>query len=93
MTYGIRIFRQDGKLTYDSSSVTWNQVESFIVPANTSLTKQYPLLQNATVLVQISLINSPPFDQRCIAPDAIFTGTLLNITAGNAAAIISVLTQ
>lgn len=93
MTYGIRIFKQNSQLVYDSSSVTWNQVDSFLLAANTGLTQDYPQLQGLNKLALISLINSPPTTQRCISPVTGFSGNTLNITAGNVDSIITVLSQ
>lgn len=85
MTYGINIFSAMGKLVYDSNSIAWNQVDTFIVSANTAVSKSYPKLTNRTLMTTQMFINPPPGDGKAIAHTITISGANITVSGGNAA--------
>lgn len=67
MAFGLKMYKSNGLVAYDSESVTWNQVDQVYVPENGSGTWNYPLLINKEILVVQMLIDPPPFTRAAIA--------------------------
>ena len=83
MTFGLDIFRADGRLAYSSNDVTWNQVDFFLVPAGGSVQNSYPALANKEVLVTQIMIDPPPIDRRALAHNVAVSGTLVTASGGS----------
>lgn len=66
-TFGLRMYRPNGLVAYDSSSVTWNQVAQLYVAGGSSGSWTYPVLINKEILVTQMLIDAPPLTRRAIA--------------------------
>lgn len=80
MSYGINILDAGGKITYDSNSITWNQVDFFEVAANGSASKYYPFCVGKEMLVLQHFIEPPPVDRKMLSH---------TISAGNGSVSIS----
>jgi hypothetical protein len=72
MSFGIQIFKANGQVTYDSSMVTWNQVATVSIPANSShvqylshAIKDKPL--EDTLVLQF-FVNAPAIDRESHMP-------------------------
>lgn len=67
MSTGIEIRDQFGTLTYSTDDVTWNQLDFFYAPANTTVTNVYPILSGREFLAYQVMIDPPPLDRKAIA--------------------------
>jgi hypothetical protein len=47
--FGLKLYKSNGLVAYDSNSITWNQVDQIYVPENGSGTWNYPLLINKEI--------------------------------------------
>lgn len=93
MAFGLKMYKSNGLVAYDSESVTWNQVDQVYVPENGSGTWNYPLLINKEILVVQMLIDPPPFTRAAIAhtiTSSNVTGTI-SISGGSESAYFWVL--
>ena len=93
MSFGINIFSDDGKLIYDSNSVTWNQVDMFLVPANSATYRSYPMLNGRTIRATQMFLNPPPVNARAVAHTVSISGTNVSVSGGNQDVYIMVLMQ
>lgn len=93
MSFGFNIFSSSGKKIYDSSSVTWNQVDMFIVPASNAVNRNYPFLTGRAIRVTQLFINPPPIDMEAIHHTITISGTSVSISGGNQDAYFMVLMQ
>lgn len=81
-TFGLKMYKADGvTVVYDSSSITWNQVDQVFVAGNSSGSWTYPLLIGQEILVVQMLINQPVVTRRCVAH---------TITTSNTTGVISI---
>lgn len=76
MAFGIALYKPDGTEFFSSESTTWNFVGSFVATKLTTVTMTFPdIAQYTTIIMQTSLVNSPPDNQE---------GNIHNITrSGN----------
>lgn len=94
--FGFRLYNKN-RVIYDSSSVTWNQVDMFLVPANSAVNRAYSYLANREVKVTQMFINPPPVTMKAIAHtvwigyDAFGAG--VSVYGGNQDVYIMVLMQ
>lgn len=65
--FGLKLYKSNGLVAYDSNSVTWNQVAQVYVASNGSGSWTYPLLINKEILVVQMLIDPPPITRAAIA--------------------------
>lgn len=93
MSFGLNIFSSTNKKIYDSNSVTWNQVDMFLVPAGNAANKNYPYLTGRTIRVTQLFINPPPIDMEAIHHTITVSGTSVSISGGNQDAYFMVLMQ
>lgn len=81
-TFGLKMYKADGvTVIYDSSSVTWNQVDQVFVAGSSSENWTYPVLVGKEILVVQMLINQPVVTRRCVAH---------TITTSNTTGVISI---
>lgn len=66
-TFGLRMYKSNGLIAYDSDSVTWNQVDQLYVAANGSGSWTYPVLVDKEILVVQMLIDAPATNRKSIA--------------------------
>ena len=93
MSYGFNIFDSGNKLIYDSNSITWNQVDMFLVPASNSISRDYPFLAGRTLRATQMFINAPPVTSKAIAHTISISGTTVSISGGNQDAYFLVVMQ
>jgi len=67
MAFGLKMYKSNGLVAYDSNSVTWNQVDQVYVAGGGSGSWTYPLLVNKEILVVQMLIDAPPTNRKAIA--------------------------
>jgi hypothetical protein len=79
--FGLKLYKSNGLVAYDSNSVTWNQVDQVYVAGSSSGTFTYPLLINKEILIVQMLIDPPPVDRKAVAH---------NITTNNTTGVISI---
>lgn len=81
-TFGLKLYKADGvTVIYDSSSITWNQVDQVFVAGSSSGSWTYPLLIGREIQVIQMLINQPVVTRRCVAH---------TITTSNTTGVISI---
>lgn len=69
MSYGLQVSNAQGQVVYDTTSVTWLTIESFITQRDTSYTRNYYGLTGFSEMrAHIQLLNTPPTDQEGYAP-------------------------
>lgn len=93
MSFGFNLLSQTGKLIYDSNSVTWNQVDMFLVPANNSAYRSFPFLAGKTLRATQMFLNAPPTNARAVAHTVSISGTNVSVSGGNQDVYIMVLMQ
>lgn len=91
MSFGLQVTSESGQVTYDSSMVTWNQVDFFLVPANTSIGYTYEVLAGKEVQVMLIFVDAPPADRKAIAPTVTIGATTVNLSGGTVAVYAIVL--
>ena len=91
MSFGMQVLRASGAVAYDSSSVTWNQVDFMLAPANGSVSGYFPALAGREVLCVQILIDAPPLNRRAIAHTIVVNGETVNVSGGSENAYILVL--
>ena len=67
MAFGLRMYKSNGLVAYDSNSVTWNQVDQLYVAGGGSGTFNYPILIDKEILVTQILVDAPPLTRRAVA--------------------------
>ncbi len=84
MTYGLNFYKQNASLVYSSADVTWNQVDFFLVQANTAGSKDYgSVLSGRTVITTQMFIDPPPVNQKALAYVVTVSGTTVSWSGGN----------
>jgi hypothetical protein len=91
MSYGLNIFNTNGSLSYSSDDVTWNQVDVFYLAGNSTVYKDYPVLNGKECRFVQILINSPPLDSKAIVHLITLNGTTVTAGGGSEDAYILVL--
>lgn len=91
MSFGLQVTSESGQVTYDSSMVTWNQVDFFLVPASASIGLTYEFLAGKEVQVMLIFVDAPPADRKAIAPTVTIGSTTVNISGGTVAVYAIVL--
>lgn len=79
MSQGLEVYNQNGDITYSTDDVSWNMVDKFIVLANDTVIKKYNYLNGYTLLVQIQMINDPPFHDEAWAPKVEIGDTTVSV--------------
>lgn len=91
MSFGLEVRKTGGSVVYSSDSVTWNQVDFFLVAGGGSATNTYSVLDGREVLVVQLFIDPPPLNRRAIAHTITVTGTQVSVSGGSEQAYILVL--
>jgi len=83
--FGVQIFDAAGLLTYDSTSITWNQVDYFTAAASATTTRNYPQLAGMEVKVVLFFQNPDLLDARATAHTATLSNgnTDVAVSGGN----------
>lgn len=78
-------------VVYDSSSVTWNQVDFMQVPGGGSVSVYFPALLGREVLCVQMLVDAPPLNRRAVAHTIEVIGATVKVSGGSENALILVL--
>ena len=79
MADGLQVNNSAGNTIFDSSSITWLQVDQFTVAANTTVTKNYSTLSGFNVIAQQQMVGVPANNQESFAPKISVTGTSVTV--------------
>ena len=91
MNFGMQLLKASGAVAYDSSSVTWNQVDFMFAPANGSVSGYFPVLAGREVLCVQIMIDAPPLNRRAIAHTIVVNKQNVTASGGSENAYILVL--
>ena len=91
MADGIQVNNSSGNTIFDSSSITWLQVDQFTVAANATVTNNYSTLSGFNVIAQQQMINTPPGNQEAFAPKISITGTSITVAPYSGQSSVSVI--
>ena len=91
MSHGLKIYKNNGAITFSTDEVTWNQVGVLLCPANGSASETFPVLAGKEVLTVQIPINPPSLSSRTYAHTITISGTSISASGGNTAAFILVL--
>ena len=93
--FGVQIFDAAGLLTYDSTAITWNQVDYFTAAASATTTRSYPQLAGLEVKVVLFFQNPDLLDARATAHTVTLSNgnTDVSIGGGNQAMYCLVLAR
>lgn len=94
-SFGVQIFDAAGQLTYDSTAITWNQVDYFTAAASATTTRSYPQLAGLEVKVVLFFQNPDLLDARATAHTASLSNgnTDVSVSGGNQAMYCLVLAR
>lgn len=90
-TQGIRLYDASGNVTYDSDTVTWNQVDFFLVSSDSTVSKEYLIISGREVITSQIFVNAPPSDRKAIAFTITRNNYTITVSGGNVDALILVL--
>ena len=93
MAYGIKVTDGAGRVTLDTSSVAFNLVDSFSVPAGGAITKSYPSLTGYTLSVTASPAGVFRTDAVPTPHSIVVSGQTVTVSGGNIAQQILVLAR
>ncbi len=91
MSFGLQVKSESGRVTYDSSMVTWNQVDFFLVEAYDSQNRTYPAIAGKEVQVMLIFVDAPPADRKAVAPAVVTGSTFVTVSGGTIAVYAIVL--
>jgi hypothetical protein len=91
MSTGLNVYDAQGRLTYSSADVTWNQVDYFYVPGYGSESRYLPALLGREVLLYQVMINPPPTDRRAVAHTLTHSNGTVTAQGGSEASYVLVL--
>ena len=91
MPHGIELYDAEGHKYYDSTSVTWNQVENRIVRANESWSRTYPELGGREIMVLQMYLNPPGILDEATAHTLDVSGNTVTVSGGDQDELIVVL--
>ena len=81
-TTGLQILNSRANIVYNSSSVTWNQVDFVYVTAGTTFNRSYEVLANRETKVLLIMVNAPPANAKALAPTVTINATNINMSGG-----------
>jgi hypothetical protein len=68
-----------GEIIFSTASVAWLQIDNFLVPADTTITRDYPELAGWNIQVFMDLFDQPPDAQEHYSPIASVSGTTVTV--------------
>lgn len=83
MTYGIRIYKPNGQVSYDTDMVTWNQLSVINFPRNYSFFIPMPAAAGKETLLMCFFVDAPPIDREAHAPIYSLNGGVLSVYRGS----------
>lgn len=93
MAFGFKLWDPSGTLRFDSTDVTWNQVDFFQVNANATVTRTYSQISGNSVAVGQIMIDPPLGTRKAVAHDVTVSGTTVTISGGSENVYILVLVK
>lgn len=93
MAFGFKVADSSGTTVYDTTSITWNQVDIFTVARNGSTTKSYSYISGLEKLAVQLFIDPPLTDRKAVAHTVSWSGTTLSISGGSEDVLIVVLAR
>ena len=75
MSYGLSVYDSGGNVIFSSADTIWFQVAHFTVGANSTVTRNYPVVSGFTIAVQLQPINTPPGSTEGWIPQSSISGT------------------
>lgn len=93
MSYGFRMRGADGTIEYDSTSVTWNQVDFYSVGASSSDARTFSSLAGKEVKVGLFFIDPPLLTRKATSHVAVLSNnnTTITVSGGTEAMFVLVL--
>ena len=91
MPDGLQVRNAAGDTIFDSSSVTWLQVDQFTVAANATVTNNYTTLAGFNVIAQQQMVGVPANNQESFAPKISITGTSVTVAPYSGQSSVSVI--
>lgn len=92
MAYGLTLYNASGVAYFSSETITWNFVGSFIAPAGSSCSFDFPLIASMTeVILQRQFVDSAPNNQEAYIHTVNRNGTAVSAFGGNVPTQIIVL--
>jgi hypothetical protein len=88
MTQGIRIYRPDGKVAYDSNMVTWNQLGTLRTSLGGANQARYPAAVGRETLTLMFFVDAPPVDHAAIAPTVSLINGVLDVSGGSESVVV-----
>lgn len=82
MTYGIRIYKPNGQVSYDTDMVTWNQLGVISFPRNYSFSAPIPAAAGKETLLMCFFVDAPPIDREAHAPIYSLNGGTFSVYPG-----------
>lgn len=84
MGYGIRLRNASGQEFFNTDTITWNYVGSFIADANTSWTQLFPILNSLNeVLIQTAFVDTAPGNQEAYVHSVSRSGNTVTASSLN----------
>ena len=85
MAFGLQVNRAvDGVNVYDTSTITFLQVDQYEVAANATDTRSYTFLEGFRVFVQQQMVGVPPDAQEAYAPEITAPSPAVVVPSGGA---------
>lgn len=82
MTYGIRIYKPNGQVSYDTDMVTWNQLGVISFSRNQAFSTSIPQTANKETLLMCFFVDAPPIDREAHAPLYALNGGTFSVYPG-----------
>lgn len=93
MAFGFQIYDSAGTLRFDSTDVTWNQVDFFTVSAGGSVSNSYSQIVGKSVAVGQIMIDPPLETRRADAHTVTVSGGTVSVSGGSEDVYIIVLVK
>lgn len=92
MSYGIKLRNAAGVEFFNTDTITWNYVGSFIAEANASNSASFSTLSLLNeVLIQTSFVDGVPGNQEAYVHSASRSGNTVTAVSGNVRTLVTVL--
>lgn len=94
MSYGLNLYNEAGTVIFSTDWSAWNYIDSYVVPAGTTISRSYPVLATLTEsIAQRSFLNVPPNNQEAYICSVSRSGTTITATGGNVTCFVVLLAR
>ena len=84
MPYGLRFRNAANAIFFDSTTITRNFIDNFVVAAGATVVKDYAAVPYVTEFyTYVQLVNSVPTNQQTLAPSCTWANKVLTVSGGN----------